>query len=477
MDTNLTNLDLPNFQLSSDASESEALLSLQDPAKILIQQIDSYLRDENKKALLNIYDLEFNKLADRVSLPAPSQLKDTVPQQILCLYSELFFRHLYSKSSVTPISRIQSFHNYRTLFSLALNEMQRVKLPPQWVWDMLDEFLYQFQSFWQNFEKNREELESANVWSLESVTALLGNLQTSSRILNAGKLSAPSDEFLSMLGFFSSVAMVRLHTQQANYEAALDNARCIDAAGLKHLANYPACYISLHYYVGFSAMMLGRTYDAANCYERGLSYLYRIRQYLTRSYQYNILMKRADQILMLLTVVNTLTPIPIDNYLERLIRDKFREKQHRMKIGDESAFDEAFYYAGPKVIDFKSGDNQTLASSSLNKYREIVSKFIPILQISSSLDAYLPNIRIPISTLDSNLGNITLSALESWKQHSVQVTFSSGFSDKKSPAFYSTREIIQENGKVYMTRKDASEQLAGFLWEQSRRLREIRTSL
>jgi hypothetical protein len=477
MDTNLKNLDLPNFQLSSDATEFESLLSLQEPAKILIQQIDSYLQDENKKGLLNIYDLEFNKLADRISLPSPAQLKDTVPQQILCLYSELFFRHLYSKSSVTPISRIQSFHNYRTLFSLALNEMQHVQLPPQWVWDILDEFLYQFQSFWQNFGKFREELESKNVWTLESITALLGNLQTSSRIFNAGKLSAPSAEFLSLLGFFSSVAMIKLHTQQANYQAALDNARSIDTTGLKHLANYPACYISLHYYVGFSAMMLGRTYDAANCFERGLSYLYRIRQYLTRSYQYNILMKRADQILMLLTVVNTLTPIPIDNYLERLIRDKFRDKQHRMKIGDETAFDEAFYYAGPKIVDSKSGDNQTLASSSLDKYREIVRRFIPILQITSYLDAYLPNIPIPISTLDSNLGNITQSALESWKQHSVQFTFSAGFSEKKSPAFYSAREVIQENGKVYMKSKDASEELAGLLWEQSRRLREIRTSL
>lgn len=477
MDTNLTNLELPNFQLSSDTSEFEALLSLQDPAKILIQQIDSYLSNENKKGLLNIYDLEFNKLADRISLPHPSQLKDTVPQQILCLYSELFFRHLYSKSSVTPISRIQSFHNYRTLFSLALHELQHVKLPAQWVWDMLDEFLYQFQSFWQNYAKLREELERENVWSLESVTALLGNLQTSSRILNAGKVSVPSGEFLSMLGFFSTVALVRLHTQQANYEAALDNARCIDAAGLKHLAHYPACYISLHYYVGYSAMMLGRTYDAANCFVEGLSYLYRIKQYLTRSYQYNILMKKADQILMLLTVVNTLTPVPIDNFLERLIRDKFREKQHRMKIGDESAFDEAFSYAGPKIVDSKSADNQTLASSSLNKYREIVRRFIPILQISSYLDAYLPNTPIPISTLDSKLGNITHSALESWKQHSVQVTFSAGFSEKKSPAFYSTRVIIQENGKIYITRKHAREQLAEFLWEQSRRLREIRSNL
>ena len=63
-------------------------------------------------------------------------------------------------------------------------------LPIQWVWDMLDEFVYQFQSFaqWRNNPKNKsdEEMdmlaEASQIWSCYSVLNVLYSLVQKSQI-------------------------------------------------------------------------------------------------------------------------------------------------------------------------------------------------------------------------------------------------------------------------------------------------------
>ena len=63
-------------------------------------------------------------------------------------------------------------------------------LPIQWLWDMLDEFVYQFQSFAQwranPKQKNEEELEmlaeAPQIWSCYSVLNVLYSLVQKSQI-------------------------------------------------------------------------------------------------------------------------------------------------------------------------------------------------------------------------------------------------------------------------------------------------------
>jgi translation initiation factor 3 subunit L len=45
-------------------------------------------------------------------------------------------------------ARIQSYVNYNDFFSLVLaDEPLQLELPNIWLWDIIDEFIYQFQSF------------------------------------------------------------------------------------------------------------------------------------------------------------------------------------------------------------------------------------------------------------------------------------------------------------------------------------------
>jgi hypothetical protein len=68
----------------------------------------------------------------------------------LLLYRELWYRHAYARlSPLTASHRSESWSNYCDLFSVVLHGVVNMQLPNQWLWDMVDEFVYQFQSFCQ----------------------------------------------------------------------------------------------------------------------------------------------------------------------------------------------------------------------------------------------------------------------------------------------------------------------------------------
>ena len=62
---------------------------------------------------------------------------------------EMFYRHLYANAKPTLQQRVESWDNYRELFGVILNSNLNMQLPNGWLWDMVDEFVYQFQSFCQ----------------------------------------------------------------------------------------------------------------------------------------------------------------------------------------------------------------------------------------------------------------------------------------------------------------------------------------
>jgi len=69
----------------------------------------------------------------------------------LALYRELYFRHVYARLRPNIDDRFHSYEASCELFNFLLNSDGPVslELPAQWLWDVLDEFIYQFQSFGQ----------------------------------------------------------------------------------------------------------------------------------------------------------------------------------------------------------------------------------------------------------------------------------------------------------------------------------------
>lgn len=68
------------------------------------------------------------------------------------LYKELYYRDMYTRMSRPSLeNRFNSYMNYQELFSEILNQNNNkpinLQLPNLWLWDIIDEFVYQVNFF------------------------------------------------------------------------------------------------------------------------------------------------------------------------------------------------------------------------------------------------------------------------------------------------------------------------------------------
>merc|ERR1719198_2585404 len=114
-----------------------------------------------------------------------------------------------------------------------------------------------------------------------------------------------------------------------------------------------SCHISVFYYVGFAYMMLRRYADATKTFSSILFYIGRTKQYHTRSYQYDQILKKNEQMYALLAVAISLCPQQqVDENLVSTLREKFSDRMLRMQSNnvDLSAYEELFAFACPKFV-------------------------------------------------------------------------------------------------------------------------------
>lgn len=162
------------------------------------------------------YTTTFPKLTDRfysrTEWPEPEIIapllssNEATEDQIhvfLVLYRDLYFRHVYSRLQPNIDDRFHSYENSCELFNYLLNSPSSageedssepapvdLVLPEQWLWDIIDEFIYQFQVFcsWRSKVKSKTDDELAmladgtGVWSSYSVLNVLYSLIQKSKI-------------------------------------------------------------------------------------------------------------------------------------------------------------------------------------------------------------------------------------------------------------------------------------------------------
>ncbi|KAJ9068729.1 hypothetical protein DSO57_1025673 [Entomophthora muscae] len=326
-----------------------------------------------------IYDQLFNKLTDRFysksSWPEPEIVSHLVSddQVFLTLYRELYYRHIYSKLAPTIEHRFQSYENYCDLFNYILNSEGPVplELPDTWLWDIIDEFIYQYQAFCVYRNKsgkpdNEIELLKNNpqVWSTYSVLNVLYSLIQKSSInehLAAAKSNTDITETLDeygarnlykMLGFFSIVGLLRVHCMLGNYTMALKMLDNVDISRKSSFFRVTGCHVTVYYYIGFCYLMMRRYSDAINSFTHILSFMSRTKSYHSKSYQFDQMNKKVDQMYALLAISTSLFHTRLEDNLHSSLREKYSEHISRMRTGEDdlATYEELFLYASPKFI-------------------------------------------------------------------------------------------------------------------------------
>ena len=365
------------------AKEVDPALAVPDAVKAFIEGLYNSLLIEDEAEMTSAYEVEYPKLTSLYYSNAPWPSIECIAPLVeddptfLALYRDLAIRHMFAKlqpNLPTLQQKFDAWGNYRFLFDGILGDNKEIdlrKLPNSWTFDLLHEFVYQFQAFaqfrckWQSRTDEEKELLRANpqAWSTAIVLRYLSRFIKESKITailraqkEGGAAVEPPTPLMKMLGYFSVVMQSRAHCLLGDYHSCLKvldpimGAEGDGTSDTKPTGIYvrvPICYVTLFYHQGFAQLMARRYVDAIATFQSALLFIFRNRLF-TRGDQ---LQKWSDKLLALLAIVTSLSPgHRLEEQVASKLREKYSEKQRRMQLGEESAFEDTFSYACPKFV-------------------------------------------------------------------------------------------------------------------------------
>ncbi|KAI5479603.1 eukaryotic translation initiation factor 3 subunit L [Pseudohyphozyma bogoriensis] len=364
------------------AQALEALAAVPEPVKKYIIHLHALLNAPNPSLpeIQAAYEQGWNRLTEKffqksewpeAEIIAPLVNHDEV---FLTLYRELYFKHVYARLQPDLDDRFHSYENYCTLFNLILNSPGPVplSLPIDWLYNIIDEFVYQYTSFvlWRSKATGKSEeeklvlAESGHIWSCYSVLNVLYSLIQKSKIqdqLRAAQkgedVEAAGGEYgvISLyhhLGYFSILGLLRVHVLLGDYTLALGMLDGIDLNKKALFTRVTGAHVAVYYYVGFSYMMLGRYPDAIRSFSHILFFILRLKHF-QRGSQFDQINKTADRMYALLAICQALCPTKVDEGISTAMKEKFGEAYGKMIRGGPdsiASFQEMFIHGAPRFI-------------------------------------------------------------------------------------------------------------------------------
>ncbi|CAK1586338.1 unnamed protein product [Parnassius mnemosyne] len=368
----------PQYDLDYDRS----YYKMPDMVKKFLVYFRNMITEGVTFEILNLYENTFPKLTEQYfeNTPWPDE-NEVAPivdndHVFMILYKELYYRDIYSRvpGGPKPEQRFHSFYNYCDLFNYILSAETPVplELPDQWLWELIDEFVYQFQSFAQYRSRtsklSQAEIDTLNTenkaWNVLCILNVLHSLVDKSNIKRqlevyaaGGDPDSVAGEFgrhslYKMLGYFSLVGLLRLHSLLGDYYQAIKVLENIELHKKSQYSHVPACQVSTSYYVGFAYMMMRRYADAIRTLSSALLYIQRTKQlFSARSYQNDQINKQTEQMYHLLAICLVLHPQCVDESIQQVLREKnYHEKMFKMQYGDLGEFESCFTFACPKFL-------------------------------------------------------------------------------------------------------------------------------
>lgn len=243
-----------------------------------------------------------------------------------------------------------------------------------WAWDVIDEFIYQFNSFSSYRSRiarqasNEEEIqilrENPNTWGCYSVLNVLYSLIQRSQITEqlaamkrgedpmavAGEYG--SKNLYRMLGYFSIIGLLRVHTLLGDFSLALKTLDDIELNKKAMFARVMAAHFTTYYYVGFSYMMMHRYADAIRMFSHILIYVSRTKNF-QKNAQYDSITKKNEQMYALIAICVSFHPTRLDDTIHSALREKYGDQLLKLQRGGPESlpiFEELFRAACPKFI-------------------------------------------------------------------------------------------------------------------------------
>ncbi|KAJ8600667.1 hypothetical protein CTAYLR_007435 [Chrysophaeum taylorii] len=404
---------------------------------------DATRRSHIVEDIKRLYDVELRELSDKYCDKQPwPQAEAIAPQCLgldgrpdeffLTIYTEMAYRHLFAKLKPSLEDRLRAWENYCALFDGLLRAGDvETTLTPQWIFDILHEFVYQFQSFCQyrtmpRTIDERQVLEAnRSAWSVSAVYSYLHGIVAVSKI---GGGQAPS-VLHAHAGYFAVAVASRLDCLLCDYEGAVRVLDRIPGLDNDLFAEVFACRLHVYYHLGFALLMLRKYVEAARVLDAIVAQLARIHKAGGGNFARGGLPPNAppaeqvqkifDRILALLTVTVGLAPsgaYRVDDISTQYMKDKHADKLAQMDRGDASVFETLLTSACPKVVvpavpDYPNLDPVLTAEGLAAAAAQTPTTAKPANPKGASHDAYDLQIRLFTQEVDRQC---TLSKIRSY---------------------------------------------------------------
>ncbi|KHN75659.1 Eukaryotic translation initiation factor 3 subunit L, partial [Toxocara canis] len=350
--------------------------------------------EENVAEIHSLYEHGFPDLTERFFQQKLWPNEDAVENVVgadsrifMILYKELYFRHVYTRMQRGPslAHRFDSYQNYQ-FQAFCLYKANPGKRSPEEYDDLCT--IEQSQSAW-------------NIYPVLNILySLLDKSQIDAQLLAIREGRNPddvADEFgrsalYFKLGYFSLIGLLRTHVLLGDYHQALKTVENLelDPKGLYNTV--PSCLVTLHYFVGFSHMMMRNYGEATKIFVNCLLYIQRTKnlqqqhQQQKKNFQYDVIGKTNDQLYHLLAICLTLQPQRIDDSIQSQLYEKNGDRMNRMSNGDIDEFRVAFQQGCPKFL-----SPTTVVYEGLNQAKEPL-----IRQCNAFLEGIESQIMLPI---------------------------------------------------------------------------------
>eukprot|EP01025_Chloroclados_australasicus_P016931 TRINITY_DN18638_c0_g1_i1.p1 TRINITY_DN18638_c0_g1~~TRINITY_DN18638_c0_g1_i1.p1 ORF type:complete len:524 (-),score=73.93 TRINITY_DN18638_c0_g1_i1:235-1806(-) len=360
-----------------------------DQVQKFVAYLYRHVREGNVQDVSKMVNHSFHVISQTLFNGRPWPSADAVADLVdrdhvfLLLYQELTNRHLYARATkdLTLQQRADSWENYCQLFGIMLDRKVRIQLPTGWLWDMIDEFVYQFQNY-QHFRGRSvgsggkteidhmrlKECDAAGVWNaievLNQLQALVDKSDIASELQNPETLDAiyqtdgvleGGSNVLRMLGYFALIGLLRVHTLLGDFESALKAVSPINFHVRHNLyvTKIAHCNIALHYYAGYCYFSMRAHIEAARAFNTILQFISRVKQQHKNSAVYEQILQKNEQMYHLLAITVAVCPAAqrvLDDNVYTTLREKHGQDISKMSRADMEIFEQLFNKGCPKFV-------------------------------------------------------------------------------------------------------------------------------
>lgn len=286
------------------------------------------------------------------------------------LYKEManrqaFFRN-QSNGSPDLTVRVEAWANYQALFKALTPEagsvdLYRGELPCRWMWEIVDECIYQYQNLCTFAHKQRKDEAFTKelgekkdlIPTFKTVeTALKDVVQRSGIRQGDGPVTISQTEKTAQLfGYFAYLGLIKLNLGSGYYDVAYSLVQNLSSEVIaRYYKRSWGALVTLFYYSGLAYIIKNEHIKGTKILEKCCSFFFRYKHFLSKSTQLDKYSRLVDRGVQLIMSFLSFNKIEIEDNVFRVISERYQDRYQKLLKYDQATFEECFINGCCKIV-------------------------------------------------------------------------------------------------------------------------------